>query len=260
LNNEGYGLIYNILERKNFVSRKAPRIKGATYRGSRLEQIIAANIDLSLIVQSADFPKFNNRTLDRYIVSAHACKIDFIILINKIDLVDEEFLNYWVNLYKKIGYKVYPVSAKNGVGFDEIKEIIKGNVNLVWGPSGVGKSSIINFLFPSVNLKVGEVSNYTSKGKHTTVTSQLLEFENDTYLIDTPGIREIEPFGVSKIDLGHYFDEFKEFIPDCKFNTCTHNHEPGCAVIKAFEEGKISEERYYSYLNILATIEEDVFI
>lgn len=257
LNKEGFGLIYEIKERKNFLSRKAPRIKGATIKGSRLEQILAANIDNAIIVMSPTNPNFNNRTLDRYIVTSKACNIPFTIVINKIDLADDSF-NYWIDLYKNTDHNIITVSATNSINIDKLKEIINNKVNIFWGPSGVGKSSLINAIYPQANLKVGEISDYTTKGKHTTVTSQLIEIDKNTYLIDSPGIREIEPFGVSKIDLSHYFNEFKKFIPKCKFNTCTHDHEPACAVRKAVEKGKISQERYLSYINLLYTIEDDI--
>ncbi len=129
---------------------------------------------------------------------------------------------------------------------------------MFWGQSGVGKSSIINKIYPGLDLGVGEISNFTDKGKHTTVTSIMIEAEKDTFIIDTPGVREIDPYGIRKEDLGHYFIEFPDFALDCRFNTCTHLHEPGCAVIEAVEKGQISPERYDSYLRILETIEQDI--
>jgi len=135
---------------------------------------------------------------------------------------------------------------------------LKGKINLFWGHSGVGKSSLFNSLYPSLNLKVGLISSFNQKGKHTTVTNYLIKVEKDTYIIDTPGIREIDPYGIHRRDLGHYFKEFSEFTSGCKFSTCTHNHEPGCMVIEAVQSGKISEIRYNSYLRILETIEDDI--
>jgi ribosome biogenesis GTPase len=135
---------------------------------------------------------------------------------------------------------------------------LKGKISLFWGHSGVGKSSILNVMYPDLNLRTGLISSFTDKGTHTTVTSEMLNVKQDTYIIDTPGIREVEPYGVKKENLGHYFPEFLSYINDCKFNTCTHQHEPGCAVIKAVEEDKISLYRYESYLKILGTIEEDI--
>lgn len=152
--------------------------------------------------------------------------------------------------------KVYLTEAVNSVGVEAIKENLKGKVSAFWGQSGVGKSSILNALYPELEHRVGEISEQTNKGTHTTVTSVLSEVEENTFVIDTPGIREIEPYGIKKIDLCHYFEEFTEYINDCKFNTCTHFHEPGCAVINAVEDEEISIERYESYLNLLDSIED----
>ena len=258
LNDDGTGTIYEICERKNYLSRKAPRIKGASYRGERLEQIIAANIDLVVIITSIKQPPFNNKTLDRFLVTTVSAGLRTIIVINKSDLDDDGKISYWKSLYEKTGYKVIISSVIDGNGIEEIKNHLTNYITLFWGQSGVGKSSFLNKLFPGLNLKVKEVSNYTSKGMHTTVTSIMINVAENTFIIDTPGVREIEPFGVKKQDLSHYFIEFKDYIHSCKFNTCTHFHEPGCAVIKAVENGEISEERYDSYLRLLNTIEEDI--
>jgi ribosome biogenesis GTPase len=142
---------------------------------------------------------------------------------------------------------------------DDLKDEIIGNKNVLWGHSGVGKSSLLNKIFPGLNLEIGEISSFTVKGTHRTVTSKMIKVAHDTYVIDTPGVREIDPFGIKKEDLSHYFIEFKPFIENCRFSTCTHYHEPECGVIAALQEGKISEERYDSYLRILETIEEDIF-
>ena len=258
LNNDGTGFIHEILPRENYLSRKAPKIRGASYRGERLEQIIAANINQVFIVTSVAEPNFNNKTVDRFLVACESSGLKVTIIINKIDLDENLIHNKWKELYSKIGYDVIATSKKTGVGFDELKKKLPGKKNLFWGQSGVGKSSILNELYPKLNLKVGEISNYTSKGTHTTVTSNMFYVGNNTFIIDTPGVREIDPYGIKKEDLGHYFIEFADFINQCKFNTCTHQHEPGCAVVEAVNNGLISEERYDSYLRILNTIEEDI--
>lgn len=129
---------------------------------------------------------------------------------------------------------------------------------MLWGQSGVGKSTILNKLYSNLNLNVGDISSYTDKGKHTTVTSIMIETEPGNFIIDTPGVREIDPYGIRKEDLSHYFTEFSDFSKNCRFNTCLHLHEPGCAVIEAVENQKISAERYNSYLRILETVEEDI--
>ncbi len=258
MSQDGTGVIGNILPRKNYISRKAPKIKGASTRGERLEQVVGANIDNLIIVSSCLLPKLNNRLIDRLIVVGESSHIKPIIVINKTDLDSSEDFKTLVQLYREIGYLVFATSivAKNGL--NELSDAIKGKINLMWGQSGVGKSSLLNEMYPGLNLKTDNISNSTSKGKHTTVTSILRKVDNGTFIIDTPGIREIDPYGVRKEDLSHYFVEFKQFHNNCRFNTCTHYHEPGCAVIKAVENRLIDRLRYQSYLNMLATVEDDM--
>ncbi len=259
INEDRTGVIEKLYERENHISRKAPRIKGASYRGERLEQIIAANVDNLFIVASIKKPSFNNRSIDRLLVTAESSQIKPYLIINKIDLDKHNSAEKWKEFYEEIGYKVFLTSIQqtNSV-FEEMKKHLNQKVSLFWGHSGVGKSSILNTLFPHLNFKVKEISNYSSKGTHTTVTVRMEKVGENTFVIDTPGIREIDPYGITKENLSHYFIEFLPFMQDCKFNTCTHHHEPGCAIIKAVENGKIFPERYESYLNLLNTIEEDL--
>jgi ribosome biogenesis GTPase len=258
LNQDGTGVITKIEERKNQLSRKLPKVRGASYRGERLEQVVAANIDNVVVVMSVHFPDFNNRVLDRFLVAAESSHLNVIIVLNKIDLDERGIAGNRESLYEHIGYKFLLTSAETGEGLSALKKEISGARNLFWGHSGVGKSSLLNKMFPGLNLKVGEVSQFSSKGTHTTVTSVMKKVNANTFIIDTPGLREIDPYGIRKSDLGHYFIEFGEFINECKFNTCTHHHEPGCAVIEAVEKSLISEERYDSYLRMLDTIEDDI--
>ena len=258
LNKDGTGVINKIEKRKNHLSRKLPKVRGASYRGERLEQVFAANIDKVVIVTSVHLPDFNNRVLDRFLVSAESSHLNTIIVLNKIDLDESGITKKWKILYEGIRYKFILTSAITREGLDLLKQEITGNKNLFWGHSGVGKSSLLNEMYPQLNLKIGEISNFSSKGTHTTVTSKMIKVEKETYLIDTPGVREIEPYGIRKSDLGHYFVEFAEYINNCKFNTCTHEHEPGCAVLESVKEGLISKQRYNSYLKMLETIEDDI--
>ena len=254
----GVGVINTIYKRKNYISRKAPKIKGATFRGERLEQVIASNIDLFFIVSSVESPKFNNKVIDRFLVIAESSNIIPIIVINKCDLFYDEEVKFWEKLYKNIGYNVFVTSTETGKNIKKLSGLIKGKTSIFWGQSGVGKSSLINKLFPELNLRVGEISDYNNKGRHTTVSVNLYLGKENSNLIDTPGIREIDPFGIKKEDLSHYFLEFNKHRFDCRFNTCTHNHEPGCAIDRAVESGEISPERYDSYLSLLNTIEDDM--
>jgi len=210
------------------------------------------------IVSSFVNPIFNNKVIDRFLVTAESAACEPIIIVNKIDLDDNNDIEPWLELYSDIGYKVIPVSAKKTININSIKELLPNKKSFFWGHSGVGKSSILNSIFPDLQLATNSISASTSKGKHTTVTTLMVKVAKDTFVIDTPGIREIDPYGIRKEDLGHYFIEFKEYINNCKFNTCTHQHEPGCAIIEAVENGKISEFRYDSYLRMLDTVEEDI--
>lgn len=259
MNKDNTGSIENIAERKNYISRKAPSIKGGGKRGERYEQLIASNIDNVFIVSSVKRPSFNNRFVDRLIVAGESSKLKAHLIINKIDLDIDEEIKHFEKMYLKLGYNVFltSVTAKEGIG--RIRKELEGNSNLFFGQSGVGKSSLLNELCSELNFKVGEISNSTNKGKHTTVTSVMNKIGNNTYIIDTPGIREYDPYGIKQEDLGHYFSEIRAISDLCKFNTCTHKHEPGCAVIEAVEKNSIYKERYESYLNILGTIEEGLF-
>jgi ribosome biogenesis GTPase / thiamine phosphate phosphatase len=258
LNKDGTGSIHYIAERENYLSRKSPKIKGASYRGERLEQVIAANIDNFFIISSVESPDFNNKVVDRLLVAGESSHLNIFIILNKIDLKKDDSIDYWIELYKSIGYPIISTSVKTGYGIEELRKKLLGKKNIFWGQSGVGKSSLFNSLYPWLNLAIGEVSSSSSKGIHTTVTTVMVKVEENTYIIDTPGIREIDPFGIRKEDLAHYFIEFEEFMKLCRFNTCTHYHEPGCGVKAAVESGELSEERYDSYLRILDTIEEDM--
>ncbi len=252
----GRGEITKILERENLFSRKAPRLKGTSGKGERLEQIFGANIDNIVIVASANQPEFNNRLIDRITVAAESSNINVIVVINKNDIGVPEEIEDWRELYSSCGYSVIVTSVIDNTGLYQLSDAMKNSTNLFCGQSGVGKSSLLNALFPQLDFRVGEVSETSHKGKHTTVASVLQKVNDATVIIDSPGIREFAPFGIKREDLSHHFVEFLPFINNCKFNTCTHLHEPGCAVIDAVENELISVERYYSYLNILENIED----
>lgn len=258
LNQDKSGVILEVINRKNYLSRKAPSIKGAGFRGERLEQIVAANIEKLFIVCSADNPRFNNRLLDRIIVAGESANLQLHIIVNKIDLDFTDEMSYWKVVYENLGYRVYFTDARTGKGIEAIKEDMQGVTSVFWGASGVGKSSILNCIDSRLNLKTGDTSAKTNKGIHTTVTTLLIPVSENTFLIDTPGIREIEPYGLKKEDLHHYFRDLSPYAFECRFNTCTHHHEPGCAVIEAFENEKVNPFRYESYLNMLETIEDDM--
>ncbi len=257
LNDDGSGVIETIQERASFLSRKAPKIKGTGVKGERLEQVIASNLDALYIIVSTDQPAFNNKTLDRFLIVGESSGLQTKIVLNKTDLIIADEFDEIIELYQSIGYEVFPCSTKTGQGLNELKNSFLGKTSLFWGPSGVGKSSILTAVCPSLELETGDISSFHNKGKHTTVTVWMHHVGENTFIVDTPGVREIEPYGIKKEDLGHYFPEFVQFINECRYNTCTHDHEPGCAVFKAVEEEIISGERYDSYLRILATTEKE---
>ena len=256
LNKDGRGEITKIMERENYFSRKAPLLKGTAGKGERLEQIFASNLDNIVIVTSANHPSFNNRLTDRIIVAAESSNINVKVIINKSDIGNEEEIGYWKEIYEACGYEVLVTSFLTNSGLYQLKELLANSINLFCGQSGVGKSSLLNGLYPELDFKVGEVSESTFKGKHTTVASVLKVVDDNTIIIDSPGIREFAPYGLKKEYLAHYFADMEPFINNCKFNTCTHQHEPGCAIIDAVEKEEIAFERYYSYLNILENLED----
>lgn len=241
------GLIERIDERHSRLSRQQP--------GSKVEaeDVILANPDQALIVFAAADPEPHLRMLDRFLVIAEANQLPSIICINKTDLVDEAALQETFAVYHHIGYTVIFASTKSGEGIAELGELLEDKLTVVAGPSGVGKSSLINAIHPALNLRVGDVSEFLHKGKHTTRSPQLftLPFGEESYVADTPGIRELGLYDIDPSNLPFYFVEMKSFLHDCRFPSCTHDHEPDCAVRRAVEEGKIKASRYDSYLRML---------
>ena len=246
------GLIERIDEREHRLSRQQP--------GSKMEaeDVIIANPDQVLIVFAAADPEPHLRMLDRFLVIAEANELPAIICINKMDLVDEGIIQAQFSIYEKIGYPVIYASTKADEGIGELHAQLLDKVTVVAGPSGVGKSSLINAIHPALNLRVGDVSEFLHKGKHTTRSPQLfaLPFGEESYIADTPGIRELGLYDIDPSNLPFYFIEMKPFLNDCHYPSCTHDHEPQCAVLKAVEEGKISRSRYDSYLRLLHGEEE----
>ena len=220
-------------------------------RVNKLPQVIVANLDLLLIIFAARDPQLKLRMLDRFLVTAEASGMLPIICINKIDLVKLEKLKAQMALYEGIGYNVIYTSIVTGAGIDEMRAVMKDRISAIVGSSGVGKSSLLNEIQPGLQLRVGDVDERIHKGQHTTTEVSLLPLHFGGFVADTPGIRTL---GLFEIDdeqgLDIYFPEMRSYIPECKFAACTHQHEPGCAVKNAVEEGKISELRYDSYLRM----------
>lgn len=249
-NNDGSAFITKIDERRNYIIRRASNL-------SKQAHILASNLDNVILIVTVAHPITSTTFIDRFLATAEAYRVPVTLVINKKDLYTPEELQYAENLaylYRYIGYDVRLISVATGEGMDEIKELLKGKVTLLSGHSGVGKSSFINSILPENKIKTAQLSDVHDQGMHTTTFSEMYELsngENAGYLIDTPGIKGFGTIEFSKEETSHYFKEIFKISEDCRFNNCTHTHEPGCAVLKALEEHKISQSRYDSYLSIL---------
>lgn len=243
-------VIDKIKDRKNYITRQSPHNKNQHH-------IIASNVDQSFLIATIKNPRTSLGFIDRFLVTAEAYHIPTIIIFNKSDLYDQhdhekfEQIRY---MYEHIGYKVLSISITEKIGLEELRQYLKNRTTLLSGHSGVGKSSFINTLYPGKLLKTQDVSDWSGKGLHTTTFAEMFDIPYGGKLIDTPGLREFALMDIPKHDLAHYFPEMKMKINDCKFNDCTHNNEPGCAVKEAVENEKISLERYNSYLNIMGSM------
>lgn len=247
LMDDGTGYITHIEKRKNYIDRKSTKL-------SKISHLIASNIDKAFLVVTIRDPRTSLGFIDRFLVAAEGFRIPCTLVFNKMDIYnskDLEVVDYLSNLYKKIGYDLIHTSIVTQEGIETLKSKMSGNVSLVSGHSGVGKSALINIVFPGLDLKVGEISEYHKKGKHTTTFAQMFPLNEYSFIIDTPGIKEFGLIEYSKEEIRDYFPEIRAFNNQCRFSNCSHVHEPGCEVIKAVEEGKISSSRYLNYLAIL---------
>ncbi|WP_426669552.1 ribosome small subunit-dependent GTPase A [Mucilaginibacter sp. McL0603] len=243
---QGTGVITKLHQRKNYIIRKSINL-------SKQAQVIAANLDQALLIVTLASPRTSLGFIDRFLVTAEAYDIPAALVFNKLDLFSDEGLEIladYQSIYENIGYPCYEVSAIEGTNVDEIAEIIKDKVTLFSGHSGVGKSSLINSLLPDLKLRTTEISEWHDKGMHTTTFAEMFELPQGGYIIDTPGIRELGVIDIEKNELSHFFPEMRALLNQCRFNSCRHINEPGCAVIKAVEEDKIELSRYESYLSI----------
>lgn len=244
---EQRGVILDILPRENYLVRKSVH---KTAHG----HLLATNLDQALLIVTLTFPRTSLGFVDRFLVSAESFRIPTRLVFNKIDLMPQEALDYQdelAALYEPLGYPCHFVSALQGRGIEELRAKLQQKVTLVAGHSGVGKSTFINALAPDLDLRTSEVSTFANKGVHTTTFAEMFELGPYTYLIDTPGIKELGLLDIGEEELGHYFPEMRALLNSCRFHNCRHVHEPGCAVKSAVEEGEIAESRYQSYLSML---------
>jgi ribosome biogenesis GTPase len=236
---DGTGVIDRVHERTRVLSRQAP--------GREVEQVIIANTDQAVFVFACADPDPNFRMLDRFLVVAESQDIPAIICANKIDLVKPRSAREEFGEYERLGYPVLYTSALSGKGIGKLRHRLKDRLSVMAGPSGTGKSSLLNALQPGINLKTQEVREATRKGMHTTVVRQIVILENGGYVADTPGLKAFALWDIEPEEIDAYFPEIAKLVPLCEFSDCSHLHEPGCAVIQAVEQGQISPERYDSY-------------
>jgi ribosome biogenesis GTPase len=251
---ENAGLITAVADRKNYIIRKSANL-------SKQSHILAANVDQCFLIVTLTQPETSLTFIDRFLASAEAYRVPVSLIINKIDLITDEWADYLegvVNLYETIGYPCHKISATTGEGVEALRKLLKGKVTLLSGNSGVGKSTLINTLFPHLQLKTDDISDAYNTGKHTTTFSEMFETDGG-YIIDTPGIKGFGTFDMKREEIGHYFKEIFHFSKQCKFHNCTHTHEPHCAVLEAVQRHDISESRYHSYLSMLEDENEDKY-
>ncbi len=245
-------VITDILDRKNYILRKAVNL-------SKRVHILCSNIDQALILFTLDQPITTLGYVDRLLVSCEAYGIPAVLVFNKVDLLQAEEmqvrLHDYVRVYEAAGYRCVQLSANQPTYGAEIQALLRDKVSFVVGRSGAGKSSLVNLADPGLDLKTGNISDFSGRGKHTTTFAEMHELSFGGFIIDSPGFKEMELIEISKQELGHFFPEFRARLSDCRFNNCQHSREPGCAIKAAVEAGDIAESRYHTYLSMLESAE-----
>jgi len=250
INDDETGTIETIETRENYITRQATH-------GKRGEQILVSNLDQACVVQSIKKPRLKEGFIDRLLVTCEAYEVKPVIIINKMDLAKQggkDFADELQELYSGLGYAILQTSIEDEDSLEKLKDLLKDKTSAFIGPSGVGKTSLINAIDPNYALKTGEISDFSNKGKHTTTFARLIPLSFGGYIADTPGIREFGLVNIEPYELSLFFPEMLEPREHCKFHNCTHNHEPKCGVADAFENGEIAASRYQSYLNMLESL------
>ncbi len=246
------GVITKIYPRENYLIRMSPRMRHGRH-------ILAANLDRALLVVTIRFPRFKPGFVDRFLVSCEAYHVPATLVFNKKDLYTPEDMaqfEEWKSIYEPLGYPCILVSAAQKEGLEELKKELKGHTTLLAGHSGVGKSTLINAMYPYFNVKTGELSKQSGKGKHTTTFAEMFEIKEGGYIIDTPGVKEMSIADLEPGEVAAYFPEMRERMNRCRFSNCLHINEPGCAVIEAVRAGEIAFSRYENYLHIVFDLQE----
>lgn len=239
---DGSGVIETVEERRQAIVRLDPRPQG------EYQQVLLANPDQAVFVFACAHPTPRLKMLDRFLVIAEKQRIPAVIVANKTDLVDDP--KEMFGLYASLGYRVIYTSTKTSAGVDELKSQLQAKISALVGPSGVGKSSLLNAIQPGLGLAVNEISSAMNKGRHTTVTRQMFALEGGGYVADTPGWKSLALWDTEPEELDAYFPELRDLVPHCQFSDCTHQHEPGCAVLSALKAGQIHQERYDSFVRL----------
>jgi ribosome biogenesis GTPase / thiamine phosphate phosphatase len=248
---ERMGMIEDIEPRQRMLSRMAPSPRG------EYQQIIIANPDQAVFVFACAEPQPRLRMLDRFLVIAEKQEIPAVIVANKVDLVGVQKANEIFGHYSPIGYQLIYTSAKTGLGLELLHDELAGKLSVLVGPSGVGKSSLLNEIQPGLGLAVDQVSQLTGKGKHTTVLREMFPLERGGYVADTPGLRALALWDIQPEELDGYFPELRSLVADCQFSDCTHMHEPGCAVQQAVKQGLLHPQRYEAYIRLRSGDDEE---
>jgi ribosome biogenesis GTPase len=245
--NENSGIIYEILPRVNYVVR-------ASVHKTAHAHLIAANVDQAILIATLVFPRTSLGFMDRFLVAIESFRIPGVIIFNKQDLLNDEikeFQTELMDLYTSLGYTCLATTAVTGEGLEDFSQLLRGKVSLLSGHSGVGKSTLVNTIAPTLDIKTQEVSTFANKGVHTTTFAEMFELEPGTFIIDSPGIKELGLADMKPEEISHYFPEMRDRLNECRFNNCQHINEPGCAIKDAVTAGEIAFSRYESYLSMV---------
>ncbi|MFT4032851.1 MAG: ribosome small subunit-dependent GTPase A [Siphonobacter sp.] len=246
--NENTAIISHIADRENYIAR-------ASVHKTKQAHLLAANLDQAILIVTLDFPRTSLGFIDRFLVSAESFRIPVIIVFNKQDIFDDAGRDQHqpiIDLYSQLGYGTLRTSTVTGEGMDELRNMLRDKISLVSGHSGVGKSTIVNTIVPDLDLRTSEVSTFANKGVHTTTFAEMFEIEPKSFIIDTPGIKELGLIDMEPTEISHYFPEMRDLLNQCRYHNCLHVNEPACAVREAVEAGTIAMSRYHSYLGMLA--------